>query len=619
MSSYISSQVSRLGKRLKNSTQSQISDYKERFKVVKETYDEFLKDLIVQGFDLNQAFKFAGKFFGSDEIKFAAIDGTAYSREIFDLVIFFGGAYASLGEIRFLERSKPLIKYAEKIVEKGQGISSCVPLYINEVPEVDQTFFQEKEDELALGKSLLDEEIINNSQVASAIMHFAEYFLAYSLLKMDEKIRLILMDRTLSGDQASLISKTSKTENWEKKSSLIGYRIDGKTVTSRILEYGRYRIYNPNLNLPPPRGDYLKYRVLYMIEEEGPLKIDEILGKLNITDRKERIEKTLSSLESGGFVEKTGETYEIRDELKGAWDLIKKLVSEIGKKVFEENRLTLTKDGKEHWLTTLDLSFLTLFCFYALIEECWKRKVLLIGLTKDTSAKDFKRHFIPICQNNRIISSNIDQEKLGKIPNTDRMFLQSVSLLNSKKINPPWGLIEYDSSFKTLVPDDGGINYVRGAIRNKISPEKLFLKSYIQLVKAETDPKLRSNVLAVDRLVYEEDIRNETVFKFLNRYGGFDESIEVIIYKNKNVTNQIQNVILMILSQMSESNIPELFGHNKPLFIADKIAKWHVEIIKNVIEAMRKWVLNHPELRDFIFYMTTFRERRREIEKYRGG
>ncbi|MCD6088921.1 hypothetical protein J7K07_04300 [Candidatus Bathyarchaeota archaeon] len=63
MSSYISSQVSRLGEDLKDSTQSQVSDYKERFEVVKETYDEFLKDLIVQGFDFKRAFEFVKKFF----------------------------------------------------------------------------------------------------------------------------------------------------------------------------------------------------------------------------------------------------------------------------------------------------------------------------------------------------------------------------------------------------------------------------------------------------------------------------------------------------------------------------------------------------------------------------
>lgn len=623
MGSPLTTQVSKLGKDLRKSSEFQVSDYKKRFETAKEMYGKFLKNLIVQGFDTQKCYDFALKFFGSPKIEFVAIDGTEYAREIFDLVIFFGGAYACTGEINFLPDSFPQITYNERIIQEGYGISSCVPMYINEVPEVDQTFFQEKEDELALGKSLKDEEIIDNSQISNVIMHFAEYFLAYSIAKKNANVKLILMDRTLSGDQAGLIGSVAKTgvkwEEWKKKCSLLGYKFKGIEITARMLDYAKYRIYNKNLDLPPSRGDYLKYRVLCLLEEKGKLSFDEIIEELKLQDRKERVKRILEKLEINGFVESDNEDYEIANELKGSWDLLKELVCEIGKRIFEENNLRIEKDGKECWLTTLDLNFLTLFCFYALIEECWKRNILLIGLTKDTSAKDFKRHFIPICQNNRIVSSDITQEELGLIPNTDRMFLQSVSLLNYDKVSPPWSLIEYDSSFKTMVPSEEGLDFVDGAIRNKISPEKFFLKSYIQLIKAETDPKLRSNVLAIDRLVYEEDLKPETVFSFKSRYGRFVEPVQVIIYKDKNVENKIQNMILEILSSMSESNIPELFGHNKPLFVADKIAKWHVSLVRNIIEAMEKWIMNNPELRDFIFYMTTFRLRRGEIERFRRG
>lgn len=623
MSSPLTTQVSKLGMDLRKSSESQVSDYKKRFEIAKEMYDKFLKNLIVQGFDPQKCYAFALKFFGSPKVEFVAIDGTEYAREIFDLVIFFGGAYACTGEIIFLPNSFPKITYNERIIQEGYGISSCVPMYINEVPEVDQTFFQEKEDELALGKSLKDEEIIDNSQISNVIMRFAEYFLAYSIVKKNANVKLILMDRTLSGDQAGLIGSVTKTwmksKEWKKKCSLLGYKFKGIEITAGMLDYAKYRVYSKILDLPPSRGDYLKYRILYLLEEKSRLSFDEILDELKLHDRRERVERILENLELNGFVENDNEVYEVSNGLKGTWDLLKELVCEIGKRIFEENNLKIEKDGKECWLTTLDLNFLTLFCFYALIEECWRRNILLIGLTKDTSAKDFKRHFIPICQNNKVISSDITQEELSLIPNTDRMFLQSTSLLNYDKVSPPWSLIEYDSSFKTMIPSEEGLDFVDGAIRNKISPEKLFLKSYIQLVKAETDPKLRSNVLAIDRLVYEEDLRHETLFTFKNKYGRFIEPVQVIIYKDRNVENNIQNMILGILSCMSESNIPELFGHNKPLFIADKIAKWHVSLVRNIIEAMEKWIMNNPEFRDFIFYMTTFRFRRGEIERFRRG
>ena len=617
----LTSKVEKLGKDLKKSSESQVSDYKMRFGTVKEMYDEFLKDLIVQGFNCKKCYDFALEFFGTPKIEYAAIDGTEYAREIFDLVIFFGGAYACTGEIEFQENSKPIIKYNEKIIQEGLGISSCVPLYINEVPEVDQTFFKEKEREIALGKSLKDEEIIDNSRISNSIMHFAEYFLAYLIVRNNPKIKLILMDRTLSGDQAGLIGgigrKGKDWEVWKKRCSLIGFKIKGREITPRILDYGRYRIYNKELNLPPSRGDYLKYRILCLLEEKDKLKLEDILEELQIHDRRERVQKILERLELMGFIEENNGIYELSQELCGSWDLIKELILEIGRRIFEENNLRIEKDGKSTWLTTLDLNFLTLFCFYLLIEECWRKNILLVGLTKDTSAKEFKRHFIPICQNNGIIPSEISQEKLALIPNTDRMFLQSVSLLNYERIVPPWGLIEYDSAFKTLSPSEEGLEFVEGAIRNKISPEKLFLKSYIQLVKAETDPKLRSNVLAIDRLVYGIDVKPETKVSFKNKYGKFIEPVEVIIYKNKNIENPIQNMLLEVLSCMSESNIPELFGHNKPLFIADKVAKWHVSLVKNIIQAMERWIMNNPDLRDFIFYMTSFRFRRGEIERFR--
>jgi hypothetical protein len=37
---------------------------------------------------------------------------------------------------------------------------------------------------------------------------------------------------------------------------------------------------------------------------------------------------------------------------------------------------------------TLDIAFLTLFALQMLMEECWKKNILLVGVTKDTAARD---------------------------------------------------------------------------------------------------------------------------------------------------------------------------------------------------------------------------------------
>jgi hypothetical protein len=282
--------------------------------------------------------------------------------------------------------------------------------------------------------------------------------------------------------------------------------------------------------------------------------------------------------------------------------------------------MKIIKNGKEHWLTTHDIAFLTLFSLQMLMEECWKKHILLIGITKDTSACDFKRQLIPIMQKEGLLRTDLALGALQQLPNTDRMILQSVSVLNSDKIIPPWSLIEYDSAFRTMLPDrQDRSGYVSGAIRNKISLERAFVKTYVQLSQAKSDPLLRSNVLLVDRLAYPEyDCKRENLHKFWNELSdGTRETVETILYKDNSVPNNLQNLCISILVSMAPANIPEAFGHNKPLFIADKIAKWNFGQVKCVVDTTAVWILNNPKLRRFIFYMSTFRERRASIEQTR--
>ena len=282
--------------------------------------------------------------------------------------------------------------------------------------------------------------------------------------------------------------------------------------------------------------------------------------------------------------------------------------------------MKILKDGKEHWLTTLDIAFLTLFTLHMLMEECWKKHVLLVGVTKDTAARDFKRQLIPIMHNEGLLKTRMQREALQELPNTDRMILQSASIFNLEQIKPPWSLIEYDSAFRTMLPDrENRRGYVSGAIKNKISLEKAFLKTYVQLSQAKSDPMLRSNVLLIDRLAYPEyDCRPENVARFWNELSdGTREPVETILYKDKDVPNKLQNLTMSVLVAMAPANIPEAFGHNKALFIADKIAKWNYSQFKCVVDTTAGWILNNHKLRKFIFYMSTFRERRASIEQAR--
>jgi hypothetical protein len=608
----------------------QVLDYEQRFASLRNFYDCLLSNLIKTEFNFKEAHETAQKFFGASTVRFAGIDGTMYSRPLFDLVIFFGGAYASTGFITFQEDAKPVVEYDERVLQHGAGISSVVPIYVNEIPDVDQTFFAvEQPEEINLSKPLMDETIINNATIANWIMTFAEYYLAYKLATdQNQNARIILLDRSLSIERASLLYDTSWRELWEKKSTILGYKVDGEPIDINDLTIARQYVYNQALGLPSPRADYLRYAIIHLTKQKQTLTEKQILTELGIKDEKraKRVSRYIKHLVKRGILEEKNDAYALNPKYATTWERIKKLVTSLGEHFFfaktpeTASLMKILKDGKEHWLTTLDIAFLTLFTLQMLMEECWEKHVLLIGITKDTAARDFKRQLIPIMNNEGLLKTAISQEEFEKLPNTDRMILQSVSIFNPEKIKPPWSLIEYDSAYRTMVPDkQNRKGHVSGAIKNKIGLEKTFLKTYVQLSQATTDPLLRSNVLLVDRLAYPEyDYKPENVVEFWNELSdGTKEPVETILYVDKAVPNKLQNLVMTVLEVMAPSSIPEAFGHNKPLFIADKVAKWNYNQFKRIVDTTADWILNNHKLRRFIFYMSTFRERRATIEAAR--
>jgi len=627
MSSSLSNAVKRTSDILKLGASMQVLEYEQRFSSLKNLYGP-ISNLIIMNINHKDALETAEEFFGSSTVRFAGIDGTMYSRPLFDLVIFFGGAYASTGTVTFLENDMPKIKYDRRTIQQNANISSVVPVYINEVPDIDQAFFEGEQTEE--GKSLRDETIMSNASIANWIMTFAEYYLAYKLaIDPQENVKIILLDRSLSIERASLLYDTSKRKLWITKSSIIGYEIEGGPIDKNDLTIARQHVCNQALGLPPPRGDYLQYAIIHLLKRKGTSSEKQILTEFEITDEKraKRVKRYLRRLVEDAILSQKNEIYTLNAKYAATWERIKKLVINLGDRFFFTNKdqietanlMKILRDGQEHWLTTLDIAFLTLFSLHLLMDECWKKRILLVGMTKDTAARDFKRQLIPIMQNQGLLHRDISPKEFEKLPNTDRMILQSVSMLNPQEIIPPWSLIEYDSAFRTMVSDtQNRRGYVSGAIKNRISLEKTFLKTYVQLSQAKTDPMLRSNVLLIDRLVYPEyDYTPENIVEFWNEFGGAKEPVETILFIDSDVPNKLQNLTLTVLAAMAPSSIPEAFGHNKPLFIADKIAKWNYSQFKRVVDTTADWILNNHKLRRFIFYMSTFRERREAIEAAR--
>ena len=630
----LSNAIKRTCDKLRQGAIKQVTDYEQRFSGIKTIYEDLLANLIREGVDPKQAYETAKEFFGDTTVRFAGVDGTMYSKPLFDMVIFFGGAYAATGTIRLSESAESEVTYDERTLQRSMGISSVVPIYINEIPDVDTSYAaQEQPSEVNPAKPLTDEEIANNNLIANAIMTFSEYYLAYKIASdPDQKTHLILMDRSLSTERASLLYETRKTNFWKAKTALVGCKANGDDIPldKNDIIIARQHVMNTTLGLPPPRSDYLRTAIICLLERRKALTATQISAAFGATDEKRtrRIESALKSLNERQILSVENDTYALEPKYLTSWERIKQVTNEIGDNLFfadapgaeTVSSMKILKDGKEHWLTTVDIAFLTLFVLQMLMEECWRKRLLLVGVTKDTAARDFKRQLVPIMAWEGLLKTAVNLAALQVLPNTDRMILQSASAFNVDRIVPPWSLIDYDSAFRTILPDrESRRGYVSGAIRNKISLEKAFVKTYMQLSQARSDPLLRSNVLFVDRLAYAEyDCKPESMKSFWNELSdGTREPVETILYVDKSVPNRMQNLMMSVLVAMAPANIPEAFGHNKALFIADKIAKWNYSQFKCVVDSTAKWILNNHKLRKLIFYMSTFRERRANIEQAR--
>ena len=100
--SYLSSQLKRTGEILRNGAGDRILDYDRKFRSFNELYPQLLHKLINSNLDSESAARTAEDFFGSTKVRFAAVDGTEYAQKVFDLIIFFGGAYVATGSLQQL-------------------------------------------------------------------------------------------------------------------------------------------------------------------------------------------------------------------------------------------------------------------------------------------------------------------------------------------------------------------------------------------------------------------------------------------------------------------------------------------------------------------------------------
>jgi hypothetical protein len=615
LSSPLSMSVKRLGQILKNGAEDQVGESEGRLQTANDNYWPLIRNLLVTEFKFDRSHETALKLFGREKVRFAAVDGSEDQKLLGGLAVFWAGSYAATGSITFHKDQQPAVEYDTGFVERGQGLASCVPIYVDSLPEVDPQSAHKSGQQFTISGPTTEQSSVDNSTIADWIMLFSEIYLAYQLAKSNE-FKILLLDRSLSGTLSNLIYDTAKRPLWKRQCAIYGFEIDNVPIDEAELAYGRY--HTPKLDGSlPPRGDYLRYSTIFMMQKlNKALRLPEIARALNYStgDQIIRLDRFVKKSTLEGYLQESNGKYEANQRYAETWDRLQRLVELFGTRLFagsSGNPLRISDGPEPRWMTTLDLAFLCLFAFNLLIELSLENRILLLGITKDTTARDLISHLIPVA-----LIEGVWKQEAQHVATTDRMLLQAISMFHHSDVPVPWATVEYDTAFQTIVPDfkqRGG--YVSGAVTNRIILEQRFVKSYIQLDKSKSDDQFRSNVLFIDRLYH--DLEKAPTLQLKHEYASTLEEVRPILWNSNLSVNPVQELTMVTLKAMTQQSLPEVFGHNKPLYIADKIVKAQRDRAAEIVKATGHWLVTHPKLRKFSFYMNTFRARRSEVENAR--
>lgn len=573
--------------------------------------EEITKFFLRQGFDSGQCFEEAVKFFGTDEVRYLAIDGTKFEDDRLDMIVFFAGAFAYGGVLRFSE--KEVFAEAPKTSEDSSSLSSAIPVSEEYTSVVNAEHTEGGE--------------VDPERVSSALMCLSEYYLAYTSVKKDPRIKVVLLDRTVSGDIAHISWKMREYIE-EDRSLLKGRETSFGKITNADLELGRMLVENSELKIPAPRSHLLKYAAMSLLIREGPLTSKNVVEKLGANDaRAEGIKRQLTETRAFESVltfaqNASGEDLiSVSSSLKYFWDRLLEGSMVLANHIFhlrgKGHPLKLGEaPDNDRWITAEDIDYLTLVMISALLFEAWKRNILLLGIVKDSAANELVRTVTPILKTAGLLNLSKEVPRFE----SDKMLLQANSLVNNSTLPTPWRTFEYDVCFRTISPKDKserrGECRVEGAFKNVIAQERMFVKAYFQLWNSERDPSVRSHVFLYDRPCYPQyETPTEGHELALAHKDVVEERIFPAIHFLKDAP--ISNLVMGILCSMGKEPIPEALGHNYPLFLADKRAKIAETEAKRTCAAAVDLEISKSRLDQQVLYERKFRDYRAGVESNR--
>ncbi|MDG6978250.1 MAG: hypothetical protein JRN58_04120 [Nitrososphaerota archaeon] len=593
-------------RQVRDSTRFLLRSFKDKTEELKGVAGQEVKKLLRFGLDQREACATARKLFGGDRVDYIAIDGTQGVDQHLDLLIFYVGAFGYRGVLDF--SGDRVIAGDPSPAELSSAVSVSIPLSEEDASTV---FGQGTESGVEVD--------LESERLPNAVMHLAEYFVAVSSLASESPPRVVLLDRTLAGDVAHLVWSTKDLVR-NHASVLEGMDTPHGRVTNLDLELARLLVPNAGLKTPAPRSQFLRLAALSSLFGGEELSVEEMLGRIGAdAAHASLLAEGLRELDEAyrPFEDGNQGGYRLKPGVKDYWSRVLSAALAVAGHVFNPeggHPLRVASGRGDRWVTAEDIDYLVLVMVLELTRRAWSEPILPVGLVKDSGASELVKVVVPLLHRSGLA-------EFQTIPrfNSDKMLLQTNSVVNAAGVPTPWHTLEIDAAFRTMVPvaDETlpeGEARVRGAHRNVIYPERTYVKSYVQLWSSKRDPSVRSHVFAFDRPAFPGYDHWDEILVH-NEDNEIDEKISPVL--NLREGSAMTNLAMSILLEMSAEVIPEALGHNYPLFLADKKAKFVLAQSKKAYVGAVDVEMAKSDLDQQVLFSQRFRDYRSRIESER--
>lgn len=566
--------------------------YTERAANALAFYEDFLKDLIVEfdGFQKaslrRQIRREVESFFDRDDIQFVAIDGTCKKDPFTDFMVFSSIAYGVRGEIS-LCGDPPILQYKRRTMDEDVSFVAYVPVPFAEIADVANP--DRLEDFV-----VTEQDRVDLSNIHNTLMQLAEVYLAYEMARSTapDRPRLILMDHSPSSILASTdvgvkrIGLASAPDLDTRGIGLLGY-----AVGRRLLDQGDATVayahpFNDELQIPSTKRFRL-YNALIAeaVRKRGqPVDVAQFATEngLTVEEIESHFRRNSRVLDRIAEYDRVLKQFRPRFDFQASWWDCVRLFEDICRRLFKEkDQEALIYDApdeddptktRRRWMSPDDIKFLVAIGLRALIEECWKNRVMLLGIMKDSQSRYFTRNYYGIMRYLGVY----DPIDVKPLPWTDRIVLEDIAYQVSE-ISVPWATVEFDSCFMTLhLGQRQGETEAKpmGVKGDVINQERLFTRSLGQFFLRRRSDKaapLMGHVIFIDRLLHphwDAELCRGTAVN--TKELGI---IRPFLHRDSTVDNPGQRVAIYFLDTLTRNLFPEAIGYPDPLHKADWGAK----------------------------------------------